>query len=80
MALDERFENDADDADADEEGDSMDVLVPTPFVNEAMKPALEKIDLAMLNRFFGPLVWDIRSQAKGLQMRAVWLKAVEAVK
>ena len=58
----------------------MDVLVPKPFVNEAMKPALEKIDLAMLNRYFGPLVWDIRSQAKGLQMRAVWLKAVEAVK
>ena len=80
LALDERFESDADDADADKDGDSMDVLVPKPFVNEAMKPALEKIDLAMLNRYFGPLVWDIRSQAKGLQMRAVWLKAVEAVK
>lgn len=79
LALDERFESDADDGD-DEDGNSMGVLVPTPFINESMKPALEKIDLAMLNRYFGPLVWDIRSQAKGLQMRAVWLKAVEAVK
>ena len=80
LALDERFESDSDDDDADEDGNSMDVLVPTPFVNESMKPALEKIDLAMLNRYFGPMVWDIRNQAKGLQMRAVWLKAAEAVK
>ena len=80
LALDERFESDAEEGEDDEDGNSMDVLVPTPFVDDSMKPALEKIDLAMLNRYFGPLVWDIRSQAKGLQMRAVWLKAVEAPK
>lgn len=79
LALDERFEMDPDDGDAEDEGSSINVIVPTQF-DESMKPALEKIDLAMLNRYFGPLVWDIRSQAKGLQMRAVWLKTVEAVK
>ncbi|NDG65070.1 MAG: hypothetical protein EBY29_16660, partial [Planctomycetes bacterium] len=57
---------------------SLGVLVPTQY-DPAMKPALEKIDHAMLSRYFGPLVWDIRSETKGIRVHAHWMRAAAEV-
>lgn len=39
-----------------------------------MIDALEKVDQSVLVRFFGPLVWQLRSDEKGLAFNGVWLK------
>ncbi len=63
----------------DDKDAATDVLIPTRL-NPATIGSLEKVDLALLNRYFGPLVWEIRSDTKGLTARAMWLRAVEQPK
>ena len=62
-----------------EQDDPMGVLVPAQFGPE-MGAAFEKLDHAVLTRYFGPLVWDLRSEAKGLALRAQWMRPIEAAK
>ncbi len=57
----------------DADGDALDVLVPLQL-DPGFEPALEKIDEALLKRYVGPLVWDVRSEPKALTLRFSWLR------
>jgi len=79
MLTKDEDEGDADDAD-DDSGlpgkESLGVLVPSLFDPSmvSVREVMEKVDQAMIARYIGPLVWDIRSDAKTLKVRALWLR------
>lgn len=56
--------NDEEDED-DDEVDPSDVLFTAP-ASDAWLEALEKVDVKVLQRYLGPLVWDLRADSKGL--------------
>ena len=58
---------------AAEEDDPYAIVMPNSY-DDLMDAALEKVDHAMLARYFGPIVWDARSETKGLVMRGQWLR------
>lgn len=62
------------------EGDSaFDNMMPMQ-VDPKMVGALDTVDHALLTRYLGPLVWDLRSEDKGLVYRANWLRPTAASK
>ncbi len=61
----------AEDAQAAQDG-SFDILMPVQF-DPGLEPALEKVTHAMLSRYLGPLIWEIRSEPKALTVRFSWL-------
>ena len=59
--------------DEDADDDTLDVMVPIQF-DATLEKALEKIDYELLVRHFGPVVWDVRDDPRGLVMRGKWLR------
>ncbi len=58
---------------AAQDDESLDILMPVQF-DFGLEPALEKIDHAMLSRYIGPLIWEIRSEPKAVTVRFSWLR------
>jgi len=66
LALQDEFPiGDDEDEDADDETDASDVLF-SQSGSDVWLSALEKVDLKVLQRYIGPLVWDLRSDTKGI--------------
>ncbi len=50
------------------------VAVPPLPYDGLFETALEKIDEPLIARYFGPVVWDVRENARGLVMKGAWLR------
>ncbi len=49
------------------------VAMDNPY-DGLIEAAYEKVDHAFLARFFGPIVWEVRSSEKGMVMKGQWLR------
>jgi hypothetical protein len=73
QALQDSFPiGDDEDGEDDEETDPSDVLF-SQSGTDVWRSAFDKADLKVLQRYIGPLVWDLRSDAKGISGSAKFL-------